>query len=526
MKSLFVVLLALMISEAVIAQSRELVRTPLEYGMADQGQRIGIWKYYDAPGILGMEIDYAKMELRYFRNDTSQYVVDQGGQWKKEQMIRPCRLHGSQAVLVEHFNNQLIAPFELRRKSTIDKEIIKADLVFEVGPDGRAQRPEVFGNSPGLEKMMLQAFESAPNFWIPGVKSDGTLAKCRFGVSITICPDSCVRSETQIYRPLYRLQVGKSVPFVETLDATVEPTGLKVSPDNSWVLLEAKQMANTGGDGFMVLPLRGTGQRRVIAYGNIQNGYWKDAHTIQFKFRYGHQKTARGVYDLDKDSVWTTLDSITYFDKISPDKTKLVVAGNRGKGKLYVIDLATPSTTTIPTGAAVSPVPLAWTPDQEAIIYRYRKDDRDIIYRYKLTDGSSAQLPALDADVIGLTKQGDVMYTFRTTYPRASFTGEILSVNLDKLTLEEITGRVSGLAYAEYSASANKFLAIRFENLFLLDPQTMDWQLVNRKVSSASWSTDGTFLVFVSDKGTQLQRYDLRTGKSEVIHQQLPEKKK
>ena len=40
-----------------------------------------------------------------------------------------------------------------------------------------------------MEKMLLSAFQSAPNVWIPGVKADGTLVTCRFGIIITLCPE-------------------------------------------------------------------------------------------------------------------------------------------------------------------------------------------------------------------------------------------------------------------------------------------------------------------------------------------------
>jgi len=524
MKAALACIMYLFCSFALSAQKRVLVRTPLEYGIVENGHRTGIWRYYDFPGILGMEIDYSTFDLLYFDPDTSAYVVQTNSGWVSEKLRRPCRYHGPYIALVEHFSKSLRTPYEMERRAKQKKEILQSVLTFDVGPDGSAANPLVSGYTGfGMQKMLMKAFKTAPNMWIPGIKMDGTPATCRFGVSVTFCPDTCQVTQSDAYTRIYGAHTSSKQPTSSKIWGT-ENTGLQFSPNNQWILIDSKLLSKTGGDGFIVVPAvdnRLNQLTRYIPYGNIQNGYWLDNDRIAFKYKYSLAPTLQGMYYLKEDSVATQLDSITYFDRISPDQTRLCVTDYDDEtSRVVAINLATGEQTDMNVDPSLKPIPLLWSPDQRSIIFSGRKDNFDIIYKYDFEKNIYTQLPVMNVQPCGWKKDGKFLYAFRTNFPFANYSGELFELNLATNGFREITNKVDGLLFAEFSPDANEFLVVRNNNMFLLDPSDMQWTKVADNVSSATWSGDGKHIAFISEKGSFLNLYEVKTGKTLILHNQ------
>ncbi len=511
-------------SGSVLGQNRVLVRTPLEYGIVENGQRTGIWRYYDYPGFLGMEINYSTFELLYFDPDSSDFVVQTPNGWRPEKLLRPCRYHGPHIALVEHYNKSLHAPYELQRRATQKKEILQTVLTFDVGPEGTAGNPLVTGYTAfGMEKLMMKAYEAAPNQWIPGIKLDGTPATCRFGVSITVCPDTCTYSPPKDYTRLYGIRVSSKPPDSPNIWGT-ENMGIQFSPDNRWILIDSKLLAKTGGDGFILVPAMQNPMNqytRYVPFGNIRNGYWLDNNRVAFKYKYSVAPATQGMYYLKEDSVATALDSITFFDRISPDQSRLCVTDYKEKtSQVVTIDLVSGGRTPMNVELALKPIPLLWSPDQKSIIFSGRKDNFDILYQYVFENDSYSQLPVMDVQPCGWSKDGKHLYVYRTNYPFSSYSGQLFQINMVTRRFEELTKKVEGLYFAEFSPDAQKFLVVRNNAMFLVDLADLKWTKVVDNVNSATWSRDGKHIAFVSEKGSILNLYEISTGRTILLHNQ------
>lgn len=513
-------------SVSALAQKRVLVRTPLEYGIVENGQRTGIWRYYDSPGILGMEIDYSTFELLYFNPDTSDFVVQTRDGWSSEKLLRPCRFHRAYSTLVEHFRNSVHSPYGLGLRAEQKEQILQSILTFDVGPEGTAGNPHVSGYTKyGMEKMLMKAYESAPNQWIPGIKMDGTPATCRFGISITACPnpDTCKATTPETFKPIYRIFDPSKPPESSTIWDT-ERMGLQFSPDNKWVLIDAKMLAKTGGDGFLLVPATENPMNqftRYVLYGDIRNGYWLDDDRIAFKYKYGLAPTVQGMYYLKDDSIITQLDSITYFDRISPDQTRLCVAEYKEKtSHLLTIDPASGRRIPMSVNPFLKPIPLLWSPDQKSIIFSGMQNNFDVLYQYVFENDTYSQLPVMNVQPCGWSKDGKYLYAYRTNFPFSNYSGELFEFNMVTRGFQKLTKKVEGLLFAEFSGEAHQFLVVRNSAMFLVDPSDMIWIKVIGNVNSATWSRDGEHIAFVSEKGSMLNLYNVKTGRTILLHNQ------
>ena len=504
----------------VMAQDQILRNTPLEYGVIRGNQRIGIWRYYDFPGKLGLEIDYGTMQLLYIRPDTSMFTILEGNRIVKTQLKSPCRFHGSELQLAEHYHSRISIPFELRARSKRKNENLETLLTFTVGPNGLAASPEVIGYTGfSMAKMMRVAFESAPNIWIPGIKLDDQPATCLFGVSVRICSDSCTQTRDSV-RIIYDVRTSKS--GVESLAPwTNELTGIQFSPNDDWILVEANLVSNTGGSGLLVLSTK-KNEFRHIQYGTIKNGYWLDKEHISFNYQFSIADALHGLYNINSGEVVTRSDSITYFDRLSPDGSTLCVANRRDKRNwLLSIDVATGNRQPLQIESLTNPFPVSWSPDQKSIVIKGKKGNIDMLVLYDFPTQTYRPLPILDGEPCGWTSDGSTVFVRRTNFPFAHFSGEIFSINTKTLTFQELTGRKEGLLTAEFSPEANKFWVLLNGHLHLQYP-SLDFKPVKiiDNVSAAKWSRDGTQIAYIASKGTLVCLYNIKSGRSRILRNQ------
>ena len=91
---------------------------------------------------------------------------------------------------------------------------------------------------------------------------------------------------------------------------------------------------------------------------------------------------------------------------------------------------------------------------------------------------------------------------------------------------DEFSGKVSGLRYAEFSGKANKFMLLMKGGLYLLDPEMpFNPSAIVKNVSFAKWSPDGKQIAYISEAGTLLSLYEISSGRSKILINQLVPKK-
>lgn len=503
------------------------VSTPLERGLIRSGQRAGIWQYFDFPGELGLEINYETMEVLQMKPDTSKYVVREGDRWVRQQLKYPCRPHGSMMPLRVHYHTKLGARGEMFNRADRKNEPVETLLTFEVGAEGVSSNPKVWGYTKfGMEKMIVEAYESAPNIWIPGVKMDGSVATCRFGLYIKICPDFCpelVRSDT-----VRMLFAGSNYKEEESSGrrnpVTDETTGMVFSPEGEWIAMNANIMANTGGDGFFVISTR-NGEQKHITYGIIRGMYWLSNTKVAFKYSYSLSGTIHGEYNLATGSVESRIDSISFFERISPDR-KTLLAGRIQNDILQVTktDMSTGTSEWVTSPSQGDLFPLSWSPDNQVCLMKGRKDQLDNLYLFDATSKKLTPFPLMDAEPCGWSADAGQVFLQRTKHVVHGFNsstvkGQIFAVDTKTNRVSELTENLDDFVAAEFSPGANQFLMIRNKHLYLFSQsEASKPRKIVSNVSYAVWSHDGKSIAYVSEMGTLLSIYEVKSGKSRILN--------
>jgi hypothetical protein len=501
-------------------QDVTVVNNPLEHGVIQSGRRVGVWRYFDYPGQLGLEIDYETMQVNHLQVDSSLFVVKEGDRWTRQRLKYPCRPHGSRMHILEAFYTSLHSEYELYRKADRKNEPVETVLTFEVGEEGVATKPKVWGYTGfGMEKMMLKAFDAAPNLWIPGIKLDGSVATCRFGAFIKVCPDTCTRMPpSDTVRMLYGVSNYGSRSKGPN-PVSNERAGMSFSPDGQMVAFGARLMAETNGNGFLVVSTK-DGSQQFLPYGTIRNLYWRDNQHLSFKYTYGLSGEVNGIYDVISQIAESWTDSITFFERLSPDLSMLY-AGRIRNRFLEVVRIDGGKTEWLIRKPDSDLFPVSWSPNQQFAVIKGRKEKLDQLYLYTVSTGSLKQLPLMDAEPCGWSADESIVYV-RKSNPFSFSKAEVFAVETKTNLFNSVTGKIDNFIAAEFSSKANMFLMLRNGNLFLFSPTPeAKHQKILSNVSYAVWNKQGTSIAYISEKGRLLSLYDVQSGRSRILLNRL-----
>lgn len=513
----FRIIFVLTLQLSTVAEGQDVLQVinPLEHGMIRSGQRAGLWQYFDYPGELGLEIDYETMRVTHLQPDSSLFVVKEGDRWVRQQLKSPCRPHGSIMLVLDHFFNNLHSHQEIKARARKRNEPVQTTLTFEVGPEGVASNPKVWGYSGfGMKKLMVKTFDTAPNVWIPGVKMDGSTATCRFGVYIKICPDTCAQiPASDTVRILYGLSHNRNRQ-AEPSPWTNERAGIVFSPEDQHIAVGASLLSQTGGNGFFIISIKDASYQ-YIPYGTIKSMYWEDNHTISFKYTYSLSAQVKGRYDVVANRIESRRDSTTFFEHLSPDRKVLFQARLRGKFLETVkTDLVSGKSEWLDLKPGSNIFPVSWSPDQRYVVLKTRSGNFDQGYLYELSSGTLRMIPVMDTDPCGWTADGSVLYLQQSRFN----SGKLFSVNSRTMGFIEMADNIDNFMGAQFSPSANQFLFLRRNNLFLMPPVVDAKPLkIADNVTYAVWNRAGTSIAYVSEKGMLLSLYDVQSARSRIL---------
>jgi len=117
--------------------------TRYEKGEVKGNKKIGIWDYYDKPGILSMRVDYDAGQILYIKNDYQiKYPVEIDGVYIESDLDFQPRYHGSWAEFYRSMNQNITFPKQAFR-AKVDGTLY---VMFEVDTLGHADNFTIIHN--------------------------------------------------------------------------------------------------------------------------------------------------------------------------------------------------------------------------------------------------------------------------------------------------------------------------------------------------------------------------------------------
>ncbi|MCK6618206.1 MAG: hypothetical protein L6Q51_11250 [Cyclobacteriaceae bacterium] len=252
-----------------LAQTPTFTRiSPFEIGRFDMdGNKVGIWNYYDYPDSLSVTINYDNGSLIYLHNRSTvnRILVDSSRVNKKVE--RGVRFLGSQQEIINYYQNSNLLSELFPSASSMNEKKLTDQVIwlsFEVNESGIAENPTI--NPPQKEsvtKKLVDCFNRAPNQWLPAV-AERKKVRALLTIPFRLCIDACPELEalkpgtvtdqglilcTPDYRVLtnnYRFEREKPAsPKRVMVPAATNLLGW--SPDGNWILYKQllNQSANT-----------------------------------------------------------------------------------------------------------------------------------------------------------------------------------------------------------------------------------------------------------------------------------------
>jgi len=498
--------------------------TPLEQGRFKGAERVGIWNYFDHPSRVALTIDYSKGELLYIAEDKSPYRILEQGKPVEATLARPCRFHGSYLPLFQHYVESVSVPYSLISKASDKHEVVSTLLRFEVGEEGVAKNPKIFGDVNIVPRELMKAFETAPNVWIGGLKEDGTPVTCLLGIQFKICVDSCVADalpEARIIQTLGTTIHTKQKPR-DKFVLTNESQGIQYSPDEKHILVETPALGYTSSAGRETEPVgliinRETGQDRMVPFSNVNGCVWMNNDEIYFKYSIKMLPNMPAVFSMASGKVKTYSDSITYFNVFSNDWSRLAFSKRSGRGvKIMTKNTVRGDHAEVFENRTSRYIPMSWSPRNDLLLINGVEDGLSQSLLVNLMTLERKIIPLFDAFFSGWSADQRFMYFVK--YDEPNLTGSIYSYDLEKSTISEVYSKIRGLSQATFSSEANLFAIIMKDDAHLL-PLGKEFKStkVMNGVVNLTWNRTGKLLCMAGEKDHQLYEYSLETGQTKKL---------
>lgn len=506
--------------------------------------RVGVWEYYDHPGVLSLKVDYDQGNLLYVHPDTADFYVKEGEAWRRSKLAVPCRFNGSITSLIDHYD-QFAVPYELVK----EKRFFSTWLTFQVGPEGMASDPEVHQDpGSGVKAQLLELFNLAPNSWIPGINEAGNPVTCRMAIRFDYC-ETCDPYATMSARVIFSgTHPHRGGPLGGMTPA------LSFSPDSRKLI-------------FMpfLIGLPNTDQRaRVVdiksksiqelPYPSTSSFWWIDNDRVYFlpKF-YSRIPYVLAKVELSTNKVTFLSDSTISGLLFSPDTKKVVYLSRprNSRRTLMLTDLSSGQSKTLMESALYS-WPERWSPDGTQLVVRQQDNGVSKFTLVNIATATTKPLPLFNATICGWSTDGASLYQYKNSRDEYTSYGEretataydgIVSVQTIKTTkYEPITElfetplqsnvprtilKKSRDMKVSYSPARNKFLLVMDKSAYLMDanPDAKPVKIIE-KCQLAEWSGDGEYIAFISTRDQQLNLYHVGSGQSEILTLKSPNSKK
>lgn len=499
--------LLLMVSP-VFAQTENEIYTPVERGKYSESQRIGVWEYRDNPNEISLKIDYTNNQILFIKVDTSYFLVKENDRWIQQKLEVPCRFHGSLSMLHDHYSRSLI---EIASRMYAQDKSFNTYLVFEVDENGLAKNPVVNGDSGfGLDDVLLNAFATAPNFWISGVNSLGKRVTTKMAIKFSYCKDGCAEIENDsIPNVVLTMRFEKSVIQRNTarFRITNENAGIQFSPNDKKVLMEVFDQQSNKIACIVDLENNST---RMIPFSNTNGAIWIDNSNILFKYKYYYYPYLAAIFDTTSGDVTVRSDSATYFHTISSQDKIAFVSDHHTQNRLWTMDLKSKAHKELLLDPFILTYPISWSPDESKILLVQQEKPFTRLILYDFENDKSRTIPLLNAMLLGWSPDGKKILLERYRLGDHTSIGEYFEFDTEANQLTQLFSKIKGAVGASVSPTFQKFAISIYGNLYLTETNEFKTTRIAKGVNSEfSWSNNGKLIAFTSVKDNNLYVYDI-----------------
>jgi hypothetical protein len=139
------------------------ISSEYEKGTLMNGEKTGVWEYYDRPGTLELKINYSTGKLEYLKPDSSRYVIQVDNAWEEKSLRCYPRYLGSMAILYERLEKAIIYPRAAIEKGTTGTVYVS----FNVDTTGFANSFQVIRDiGGGCGPEVIRALSAVDNLWL------------------------------------------------------------------------------------------------------------------------------------------------------------------------------------------------------------------------------------------------------------------------------------------------------------------------------------------------------------------------
>jgi WD40 repeat protein len=505
-------------------QIEEWIETPVARGLLKNDRTVGVWEYYDYPGILSLKVDYDQGKVLFVHESSAEYVIQYEGQKIRSKLDTPCRFHGSTATLTEHYFKSFIVPERVANKAPIGFR-----LVFEVHPDGVARNPKIV-NDPGygVKESLLKAFDSAPNAWIAG-KKNGIPVVTYLSIDFFYCADDCPphyeNSEDATTLLQNESHFGKVRAGIVLRDFLTQ--GLLWSPDQKKIYLTNDEISIDDQSHF-IAPIHGVGyvldletsETITIPYKGIMRASWADGNRLMLNYQSGILPERTTTFDVANRKI-TSDDSIARFHITSNDGTFLTYLQYRRDGA-DIINVNTQThiaTKLIPLSQPVNQFPLQWSPNNDLLLIHTKLESYELeLSIHKLATEKITVIPLINATPIGWSDHQRTLYLARIEKNSYSTGLSVFKYSIENNTSESLLKNKKNMTCVNFCNAADNFLIIYKDNLFIRKNLTDELKTPTvADVYRASWSPDGKRIAYLNRLDNQLYIFDVATNRSTKI---------
>lgn len=525
--------------------------SPFEIGRFDMdGNKVGIWNYYDYPDSLSVTINYDNGSLIYLHNRSTVNRILVDNSWVNKKVERGVRFLGSQQEIINYYlNSDLLSELFPAASSMNEKKLTDQViwLSFEINESGIAENPTI--NPPQKEsvtKKLVDCFTRAPNQWLPAVterKKVRALLTIPFRLCIDACPElEALKPGTVTDQGLILCSPGYRVLTNNYKSAQPKPGSLKRiivstatnllgwSPDGNWILYKQllPQPANTlNAESPSVIFRIAKNGDSYTAYNFKENILvtCSNADCSDFILSFSSlPNPAIAFYQSKMAMLKYAPAEAAYFPCPLIDKSVVAFHKmNALSGELFLWNSANNHTANPSSFNANNLTPLSWRDENTLLCadeFSYSNNLRLVMVNLKL--GTKTLLPFIASEFCDWSPDRNKLLIKK--YNLIDYSSKLFVYDMTSTEVIEVYEKHSALSSAFFAQSDEEIFYLINNDLKLLNISTGKSKHVLSNVSMPSLNPERTHILYKDINTNFIMLFDLASQTTQVVFTFLPGK--